>query len=150
AELGRLPEALAHCRQAAAQEVAFGRLCSSLVLLFLGQKSEAIQASRTIRPDELPPWHEGWLQEYRKYLGGQLEAGALLQAAGGCRPKRSEAHFAIGLRHLCEGDRARAREHFQKCVDARVFIDWEYPWVRAFLERLKKDRTWPRWIGSKS
>jgi hypothetical protein len=57
-----------------------------------------------------------------------------------------EAHFQIGLRHLAEGDRDGARDHFQKCVQTRVFIYWDYVWARAFLDRLKGDSRWPDWI----
>jgi hypothetical protein len=55
-----------------------------------------------------------------------------------------EAHFLAGLRHLAAEDRDGARDHFQKCVETRVFIYWDYKWARAFRDRLKNDRTWPR------
>jgi tetratricopeptide (TPR) repeat protein len=151
AELYGRPRALADFRHAAARDsFSVGQLGAPLLLLFLGQRSEAVQASLKLRPDELPPWERGWFQEYLKYLGGRLEASALLEAAGSCRPKQSDAHLAIGLRCLAEGDRAGARDHFQKCSDARVFNSWEYPWVRAFLKRLEEDRTWPPWIPLKN
>jgi hypothetical protein len=78
-----------------------------------------------------------------------MKGDQLLKTAGRCRPKLCEAHFVIGLSRLCEGDRAGARLHFQKCTKTRVFIYWDYVWGRAFLERLQKDRTWPPWIPPK-
>jgi tetratricopeptide (TPR) repeat protein len=151
AELYGRPRALADLQHTAAGGNSLGgRLGAPLILLFLGQTSEAVQAGLKSRPDELPPWERGWFEKYLKYLGGRLEASALLEAAGSCRPKQSAAHLAIGLRCLAEGDRAGARDHFQKCADARVFNSWEYPWVRAFLKRLEEDRTWPPWIPLKN
>jgi hypothetical protein len=56
-------------------------------------------------------------------------------------------HSTLGLRQLAEGDRAGAREHFQKAVAVRQpYWQPNYDWVRAFLVRMQKDHTWPPWI----
>jgi hypothetical protein len=72
-----------------------------------------------------------------------------MQAAGEARPKRSDAHFLIGMWRLSEGDRPAAKEQFRKCVATGAFDSWEWPWVRAFLARMEKDQAWPRWIQAK-
>ena len=41
-----------------------------------------------------------------------------------------------------EGDRAGARDHFQKTLDTKIFTHNVYPYARAFLARLKQDATW--------
>ena len=139
-------------------ESRYFRVCQPLLLLFLGQKQKAIQAARQIRkePDAVPFWHEyetgqrtqNWYCQYLDYLSDRMSEEDFLQAARASRTKRCEAHFVIALKHLCEGDRSGAREHFEKCVETRVFIFWDWIWARAFLKRVQQDPTWPRWIAS--
>jgi tetratricopeptide (TPR) repeat protein len=133
----------------AAHDLGDYRLRTATIPLLLGRKADAVQASLKLRGDPVtavPPWYQGWYQRYLDYLCDLIPKDELLQVAGTCRPKLCEAHFVIGLRHLSEGDRDGAREHFEKCVDTRVFIYWDYMWARAFRDRLKKDPTWPTWI----
>jgi tetratricopeptide (TPR) repeat protein len=137
---------------AQADESRFGRLAAPMILLLLGRGPEAVQAYQTLRKDPtlVPPWFQGWYHRYLDYHCRTITGEQLLQAAGTCRPKLSEAHFAIGLHCLAEGDREGAKEHFRKCVAARVFFYWDYLWARAFLERLEeKDSTWPPWMPPK-
>src|SRR5262249_13819145 len=135
----------------ARDESRFGRLAVPLAFLLLGREPDAVNAARKIRKDPAAvPWSpQGWYHRYLDYHCGQISGDQLLQIAGTCRPKLSEAHFAIGLRHLCDGDRVAARAHFRKCVEARVFIFWDHIWGRAFLKRLEENPTWPPWILSK-
>jgi hypothetical protein len=139
-------------REAAAQaDAGLAPLYAPMILLLLGRKFEAVEASWKLRrhPALVPPWHQGWYHRHLDFLCGRMTGEQLLQTAGRCRPKLCEAHFVIGLSRLCAGDRAGARLHFQKCAATRVFIYWDYVWARAFLERLHKDRTWPPWIAAK-
>jgi serine/threonine-protein kinase len=126
-------------------------LCPPMILLLLGRGPEAVQAGLKIRSDPalIPPWYEGWYHRYSDCQCGLITEDELLQAAGACRPKRCEAHFLIGLRHLAEGDRPGARTHFRRSADTRVFIYWDYMWARAFLARLEQDPDWPPWIPLK-
>ncbi len=153
--LAELPDgprrALAEFQNVGAQdESRFARLAAPMVLLLLGHRPEAVKASLKVRrdPTEVPPWFQGWYDRYLDYHCGIITSDQLLKAAGTCRPKLCEAHFAIGLRRLCQGDRAAARAHFRKCAETRVFIFWDYVWARAFLKRLE-DPTWPLWIPHK-
>jgi tetratricopeptide (TPR) repeat protein len=129
-----------------------GRLCPPMILLLLGRKEDAIEANQKLRNNStpIPAWYEGWYVKYLNYQCGLLTAEELLQAAGSSRPKLCEAHFLIGLQHLADGNRARARIHLRQCVATRVFLYWDYMWARAFLKRLEeKDSTWPPWIPAR-
>ena len=47
------------------------------------------------------------------------------------------------------GDRAGARECFQKCADPALTLAYdEWHWSRAFLSRMDQDPQWPRWIAA--
>jgi serine/threonine protein kinase/tetratricopeptide (TPR) repeat protein len=122
-----------------------------MILLLLGQKDEAIRASLQVREvrQQIPARFEEWYFKYIDYTCALITEEALLQAARHSRMNRCEAHFAIGLRRHAEGDRKGAKEHFQKCVDTRAFIYFDYTWARAFLKRMEEDPRWPRWIEPK-
>jgi hypothetical protein len=134
-----------------ADEHCFSQLDAPLLLLLLGKKEDAIQASLRFRqkPAAIPYCYDDWYVKRLDYDCGLITKGALLQPAGRTRPKLCEAHFRIGLRHLAEGDRAGARKHFRNSTATRVFIYWDYMWARAFLKRLEDDRAWPPWIEPK-
>jgi tetratricopeptide (TPR) repeat protein len=133
---------------AARDEPGYFRLCTPMIPLLLGRPDEATQASLKVRNNAAAvlPWYEGWYYRYLDYQSGRITEDELLRVAGRCRLKLCEAHLAIGLRHLAEGDRAGAAAHFQESADTRVFIYWDYLWARAFLARMKRDPAWPRWI----
>ena len=58
-------------------------------------------------------------------------------------------HYLIGLVRLSNGDRAGAREHFQKALDTKFYGNNAYPYARTFLARMKRDPEWPKWIPVK-
>jgi tetratricopeptide (TPR) repeat protein len=135
----------------AATDLGYYRLCAAAVPLLLGRKADAVDASRKVRADPtvpVPPWYKGWYHHYLDYLCDGISEDELIRAAGRCRPMLCEAHFQIGLRHLAEGDRRGAQDHFQKCDETGVFLYWDHKWARAFRDRLAQDRThtWPKWI----
>ena len=111
--------------------VGFGSLHSPMILLLLGRKAEAVQASLQLRknPAVVPNYYEGWYFKILDYQCDLISGEALLQAAGRCRPQLCEAHFLIGLSRLAVGDRP-CRAHFHKCRETRVFCYWEYVWAR--------------------
>jgi serine/threonine protein kinase len=150
--LAELPDGPARARIAFEElkaDTGSWQLSPPLILLFLGKTEEARQAFLQVRKEELPDWDDGWWFKFLDYNCGRISADTLLQAAGEARPKVCDAHFVIGLWRLSEGDRLAARDHFQKCVATRAFPGWEWPWVRAFLARMEKDRAWPPWIPLK-
>jgi serine/threonine protein kinase/tetratricopeptide (TPR) repeat protein len=138
-------------QDAQTKESRLGRVAAPMIPLLLRRGPEAVQASRKIRSDPalLPPWALDWYLRYLDYHCGTITGEELLQTAGTCRPKLCEAHFAIGLHCLAEGNREGAKEHFRKCGATRVFIYWDHMWARAFLDRLEKEPSWPAWIPLK-
>jgi serine/threonine protein kinase len=124
-------------------------LAPPALFLFLGKPEEARQAWLQVRKEDIPIWFDGWWLKFWDYTCGRLTSRELSQSAGQDRGKLSVAHFVIGLWRLSEGDRTAAREHFRMCVATRVFANWHWPWVRAFLKRMDEDPQWPRWIPQK-
>jgi hypothetical protein len=123
----------------------------SEVLLFLGRKEQALASLRTVRSPLAisQDWRE-FYEAMRQFDRGQLSDAAYLAKAGTSRWKQFHVHYQIGLFRLAEGDRAGARDHFQKAVATRAV--WIYPWAwsRMFLRRLEKDPNWPPWIPMKA
>jgi len=123
-------------------------LLDQTVLLLLGKRSEAMAACRELREgqDRLTgPQSEHYLR-ILDYCGGKVSEDALLKAEAGSRCNQCEAHYYVALDRLAQGDRAGAREHFQKALDTRVFTFWEFYWSRSFLRRMDQDPKWPPWI----
>src|SRR5262249_41032300 len=128
------------------------RFAAPMILLLLGREAEAMRASLKVRAEPalgVHPWYRDWYQHYLDYHCGLITEDELIRAAGRCRPKLCEAHFLIGLRHLAEGDRAGAGEHFRKCDQTRVFIYWDHKWAGSCLRRMEQAPAWPTWIGSR-
>jgi hypothetical protein len=58
-------------------------------------------------------------------------------------------YFWMGQVRLSDGDRAGARESFEKCLATRWVSLTIRPYVRAFLARMERDPDWPSWIPPK-
>ena len=89
-------------------------------------------------------------------LGNQKEAADTAElrvnfpkVADNSRILRCQEHYLAGLSQLSDGDRAGAREHFQKALDTKFFATNAYPYARAFLARMKRNPEWPKWITVK-
>ncbi len=94
----------------------------------------------------------GWLQQHRsletawpapiqRYLLGELDRTALLQAARDSFDLRTteqqcEAYFALGEVALAAGDRETARRELENCVQSGIVGFIEYGLARRDLERL--------------
>jgi hypothetical protein len=105
-------------------------------LMLLGKKKEAAELADSIFNQ--PPG-----------TAASTSAAKLLQNAGNDRLKLCAGYFLVGREQLMDGDRAGAREHLQKSVDTKFFGHIVYPYARVFLERLKRDPKWPKWIPVK-
>ena len=70
-------------------------------------------------------------------------------AVPGERPLGWLAHYSIGMKTLCEGQRVEAHAHFEKVVKTRAFIWGTYDLSWVFEARLAKDPNWPPWIRPK-
>lgn len=54
-------------------------------------------------------------------------------------------HFCIGMVALANGDREKARKHFDIVQETGVLDSWFYVWANAFRKRLGEP-DWPAWI----
>jgi hypothetical protein len=86
---------------------------------------------------------------YVEYLAGRLSEENLLATATE-RDFPDEAHFAIALARLGEGDRQGAVEHLVMDRRTRRLV-WVLPGPlgRLLLARLQEDPSWPPWIPVK-
>ncbi len=122
----------------------YSAIFNQATLLFLGKRTEAKAAS-----EELTGLYDGPYLRILEYSAGSIFAEDLLKGVVGSRWNQCDAHFYVALDRLAQGDRAGAREHFQKDFATGVFAFWEYDWSRLFLKRMDQDPTWPRWIPLK-
>jgi hypothetical protein len=116
------------------------------LVLLLGKSKEVADLSESVSA----------LRPLTKYLNESLSEPKLLESearflesVGKNRLKLCGAHYSIGLVRLSKGDRAGAREHFQKTLDTKWYAHNLYPYARAFLARMKRDEKWPKWISVK-
>jgi hypothetical protein len=113
------------------------------LLMLLGKSEEAADQFRSVYAA---------VQPFTKYLTGsryEADEAKFLQSAGKNRLKLCGTHYVIGLVRLSDGDRAGAREHFQKALDSRFYAHNLYPYARAYLARLNRDPEWPKWLPVK-
>lgn len=118
------------------------------ILLLLGRKAETIEASRSLQKeaDSMARWRHDWYLRLLDYFSDYMTSEVLLEKAGNSRWNLCEAHFAIGLMRLSEGDRFQAADHFRKATATRVFTFMEFGVSRLLAERLERDPDWPPWI----
>jgi tetratricopeptide (TPR) repeat protein len=117
-------------------------------LLLLGRKEEAMATSRELlnHPEHFPGLNREHMLRILDYCGGGISEEEFLKAEAGSRWNQCEAHFWVALDRLAQGDRAGAREHFQKALSTGAFGAGEYQWSRLFLKRIDRDPNWPKWI----
>jgi hypothetical protein len=122
-------------------------------LSLLGQKDAALEVLRSYQPDALGK--DAVTDQFIKTLYAYFEnpnhatEQVLLKLASRNKGDLMEAHLGIGVRHLVDGNRGLARDHFQACVDVDIPGDSSYLWGRGVLARMKNDPTWPPWIPLK-
>ena len=116
-------------------------ILNQATLLLLGKRTEAKAAS-----EELTGPYSGHYLRIIEYCVGSISAEDWLKAEAGSRWGQCLAHFYLALDRLAQGDRAGAREHFQKNLATGVIGFPEYDWSRLFLKRMEKDPNWPPWI----
>jgi len=119
----------------------YGAVFNQATLLFLGKRTEAKAASR-----ELTGLYREHDLRILEYCAGSISAEDFLKAEVESRGNQCEAHFYVALDRLAQGDRAGAREHFEKSLATGVFPFTEYQWSRLFLKRMDQDPNWPPWI----
>src|SRR5262249_46282707 len=75
-------------------------------------------------------------------------AAKLLAASSRSQNAQCIAHWIIGNVFLGKGDRDSARKHFEACT-ATTWYFLACSGCRVYVERMKKDPTWPPWIQLK-
>jgi serine/threonine protein kinase len=108
----------------------------SMSLMLFGKKKEATDQLKSIFP----------ANQLAEYLAADLPEEEFLKSAGKNPLWLCSSHIVVGLARLADGDRKGAHEHFEKAVATRFYGHMFYPYARAFLARMKRDPTWPKWI----
>ena len=129
----------------------YGVIWNQATLLLLGRREEAMAASGELRkqPERLASLRREHYLRILDYCGRALSEEEFLRAEAGSRWNQCESHFYVALDRLSQGDRAGAREHFQKALTTGVFGFGEYQWSRLFIKRMDQDPNWPPWIPLK-
>jgi serine/threonine protein kinase len=123
----------------------YSAIFNQATLLLLGMREEAKAASAELRKHEerLTGLQREHYLRILDYCAGAIPEEDFLKAEAGSRWSQCDVHFYVALNQLSQGDRAGAREHFQKALATGVFVLWEYQWSRLFLHRMEQDPTWP-------
>jgi tetratricopeptide (TPR) repeat protein len=129
----------------------YNAIFNQATLLLLGRREEAMANCRELHnhPERLTDLNREHYLRILDYCGGGISEEELLKAEAGSRWNQCETYFYVALDRLAQGDRAGAREHFQKAVATRVLFFVEYEFSRLFLKRMDQDPNWPRWIPLK-
>lgn len=119
-----------------------------ILLCILGEKSEAIAASRDFRaePDRLPRLRRAFYEKILAFNCEEIGADELVAAAGRSKWDQCEAEFFTGVHALAVGNRTEAARHFHAAVATRCSGFLAFDWSQAFLIRLEVDEHWPKWI----
>jgi hypothetical protein len=120
---------------------------ASDIYLLLGQPGAAREeAERTLGKRNLMA--ETWAQYCLQYLSEQTPAAEarFVKAAGPFGDRRLHVHYYVGMVALANGERTKAREHFEQAKRYGRMDWWSHVWSYAFSERMKGDPNWPHWI----
>ena len=84
----------------------------------------------------------GWPAPIRRYLAGEIDRAALLQAARDpfdlrTTEQQCEAYLSLGMVALAAGDKEAAQREFENCVQSGIVGFIEYDLARRELARLR-------------
>ena len=114
--------------------------------LLLGMPGEAREASERLLASDVMSGEWRWFKYVTEYHAGQRRKDDLIQRAGPFSIPNCSVNFAIAMRSLAQGDRPRAREHFELTVKTGRIGSFNYHWAKAFLQRMEDEEAWPEWI----
>ncbi len=114
----------------------YPRLYLWLIRARLGERDAATQELKDYLPKRKwdNPWGEALIE---CFLGRRSEESVFESAES--KEWRCEAYFYAGARRIVDGDKAKAREYFQKCLDTGVRGFVEYTSAAAELAALRKE-----------
>jgi hypothetical protein len=87
-----------------------------------------------------------WCTYGANHISGELTEAGFVEEAGPFSGQRCVVHYTIAMMALANGDRTKARQHFEEAVSTGRVGWWDYHWSQAFLKRMKEDAEWPKWI----
>ncbi|MFH1748295.1 MAG: protein kinase [Planctomycetota bacterium] len=153
AELGRLAEARAVCRETLDRQRgnATALFYTAAVTELLGDPEAAADAisefaARGMRDSTSEDATGATSELALDYLSGHRSAESLLASAADDPGRRCEFAFMIALRELGQGHRAKGLATLRECIKTGVFIFGEYRYAQVMLARAAADPTWPYWI----
>ena len=116
-----------------------------MALLLLGELSAAQSASEVFNEQDSAGVYLTYPNP-RRYLLGEESEDDFLKRCGDSRLERLEAYFEIGMKQFAVGDRRRAIESFNRCVEQGQINGQAHYISRSLRDRLLQDREWPSWI----
>ncbi len=128
----------------------WSRMLALDVLYAAGQLDEARKLAseqfKRLPSTDLPEWGRWAFENLLRFRARDLSEEKFIESARNSNyPNKflTYAHWTIALEYLADGRLEEARDHFQRCVDSRIFYLSHYWWSRAFLKRLEKTNVWP-------
>ena len=111
-----------------------------------GDVAGARKFSRDLRESGLRLNADDQWRNILDYTCGDLSEDALLSELKDSRASLCQAQFIVGMTHLANGDRNKARDHFRASSDLKIINYIEDYMSRALLAQLDRDTTCPRGI----
>jgi tetratricopeptide (TPR) repeat protein len=127
----RFPEAVSAFEKPPRRGTAqlFHTVIHNLALRHIGKQAEA---QKLLQEHGWPIAETQWELLRLAYLQGLIAEERLISKAG-TPEQKSEAYFFVGYEYLLKGDKQKARECFQKVLDAKIVNSGEYIIARARL-----------------
>lgn len=100
---------------------------------------------RILDQKPLPSFRHAWYQKLAQFVCGEISEEQFLDAAAGSRKSLCEAHYYVGASAVAEGDRAKARRHFEAGVHTGVYSYFEYYLSKTLAAHLTRKPDWPAW-----
>ena len=130
-----------------ARDKAGQNACYAAAFVWLTQSQQGDRETATEELREFisiykAPEDEQWPTCIVKYLLGDMNEAAFLAGVPAKNVRREreqkvEAHFYIGCTRMLDGDKAKAIEQFQKCLDFKMFNLVECQLSKPLIEKLK-------------
>ena len=133
-----------YLRERSRPQAGFNALVETIPLV-LGDRGRTARDSAQLLQGPRVPTHQRALLAC---LAGSRDWAGLLDRAADSRVAQANLHHYVALSRLAEGDRDGAMQHFRASVATGVHWAHAYQWSRAFLRRMERDPSWPRWISS--
>jgi|HubBroStandDraft_6_1064221.scaffolds.fasta_scaffold04706_2 tetratricopeptide (TPR) repeat protein len=107
----------------------------------LGKMSEANELLATYLPQRKPATRDDWVTKISAFLLGRLTEGQFLAAASSPdltvdRHRHCEAWYYAAVKRALAGDHKTAMEEFNRCLETKQTVFFEYTLSQAALKKL--------------